>query len=170
MAFLSSFMCSINTTTPVPGITGSYKGIPVSRCKAWNTIERSSIVQLERHHLKRHIRGVNQRSIFRQNSNTKCLASAASGSPLESDQPSTNKPKSILNSVTNALDAFYRFSRPHTVIGTVKFTFNYIFPVKVQGWLVDLHGLHVYLDCTSELYAFFLLLCFLPLWEKGRNV
>jgi len=30
-------------------------------------------------------------------------------------------PKSVLDSVKNSLDAFYRFSRPHTVIGTVKF-------------------------------------------------
>jgi len=32
-------------------------------------------------------------------------------------------PKSVLDSVKNSLDAFYRFSRPHTVIGTVSSSF-----------------------------------------------
>ena len=45
---------------------------------------------------------------------------AASEQSLESD-PGAYRPKSIWDSPKNALDAFYRFSRPHTVIGTVKF-------------------------------------------------
>ncbi|CAI9098460.1 OLC1v1035111C3 [Oldenlandia corymbosa var. corymbosa] len=44
----------------------------------------------------------------------KCLVNAASGQPLESE-PS----KDPLNTLQGSLDAFYRFSRPHTVIGTV---------------------------------------------------
>lgn len=103
---------------------GSHKGIQVSRCKAWNNVDRSSVVKLEQHHLKHCVRWVKEKSIYHQRRNAKCLASAASGYPLESNQPDDYKPKNPLNSVINALDAFYRFSRPHTVIGTVKFTFN----------------------------------------------
>ncbi|KAL9442383.1 hypothetical protein AB3S75_020814 [Citrus x aurantiifolia] len=95
-----------------------YKGLQVSRCKVWNIIDRTSVVKLERHHLKHHIRGAKDRSVCHQKIKIKHLANAASGHPLQSNQPDDYKPKSPLNSVINALDAFYRFSRPHTVIGT----------------------------------------------------
>ncbi|KAH9805867.1 homogentisate phytyltransferase 1 [Citrus sinensis] len=103
---------------PILQITGFYKGLQVSRCKVWNIIDRTSVVKLERHHLKHHIRGAKDRSIYHQKIKIKHLANAASGHPLQSNQPDDYKPKSPLNSVINALDAFYRFSRPHTVIGT----------------------------------------------------
>lgn len=51
------------------------------------------------------------------------LVHASSEHPLES-QPS----KSPWNSVHDAVDAFYRFSRPHTVIGTVRSTTPILFP------------------------------------------
>ncbi|KDO43842.1 hypothetical protein CISIN_1g0208381mg, partial [Citrus sinensis] len=95
-----------------------YKGLQVSRCKVWNIIDRTTVVKLERYHLKHHIRGAKDRSIYHQKIKIKHLANAASGHPLQSNQPDDYKPKSPLNSVINALDAFYRFSRPHTVIGT----------------------------------------------------
>ncbi|PON92366.1 Prenyltransferase [Trema orientale] len=41
----------------------------------------------------------------------------ATGQPLESE-PGAYTPKSVRNPIIDALDAFYRFSRPHTVIGT----------------------------------------------------
>ena len=52
-------------------------------------------------------------SISYQRPNKRFLVNAADGQPLESE------PKNVLNSVKDSLDAFYRFSRPHTVIGTV---------------------------------------------------
>jgi hypothetical protein len=52
-----------------------------------------------------------------QENNAKFLVHAASGQPPESGPESTSK------SVRSTLDAFYRFSRPHTVIGTVKSKF-----------------------------------------------
>lgn len=55
-----------------------------------------------------------------QGQNKQYLVRAASGQPLES-KPGAYNPKSIGDSVKSALDAFYRFSRPHTVVGTVKF-------------------------------------------------
>lgn len=48
---------------------------------------------------------------------------AASGQPLESGPGEFNSGR-IGDSVKNAVDAFYRFSRPHTVIGTVKCLFS----------------------------------------------
>ncbi|GAY37184.1 hypothetical protein CUMW_027090, partial [Citrus unshiu] len=113
--------------------SGFYKGLQVSRCKVWNIIDRTSVVKLERHHLKHHIRGAKDRSIYHQKIKIKHLANAASGHPLQSNQPDDYKPKSPLNSVINALDAFYRFSRPHTVIGTVKFLFNDIDSLELRA-------------------------------------
>lgn len=54
------------------------------------------------------------------------LANSASEYPIESD-PGTGAftPKSPRKSVQDVLDAFYRFSRPHTVIGTVRFSSIY---------------------------------------------
>lgn len=52
--------------------------------------------------------------------NIKFVVKATSEKSFESE-PQAFDPKSILDSVKNSLDAFYRFSRPHTVIGTVKF-------------------------------------------------
>ncbi|KAG4929664.1 hypothetical protein AAZX31_17G060000 [Glycine max] len=49
--------------------------------------------------------------------NIKFVVKATSEKSLESE-PQAFDPKSILDSVKNSLDAFYRFSRPHTVIGT----------------------------------------------------
>ncbi|XP_054805995.1 homogentisate phytyltransferase 1, chloroplastic isoform X2 [Prosopis cineraria] len=47
----------------------------------------------------------------------KYIVNAASEQSFESE-PGAYDPKNIWHSVTRALDAFYRFSRPHTVIGT----------------------------------------------------
>nr|AAX56086.1 homogentisate phytylprenyltransferase [Glycine max] len=49
--------------------------------------------------------------------NIKFVVKATSEKSFESE-PQAFDPKSILDSVKNSLDAFYRFSRPHTVIGT----------------------------------------------------
>ncbi|CAN0911145.1 Homogentisate phytyltransferase 1, chloroplastic, partial [Linum grandiflorum] len=47
----------------------------------------------------------------------KLVVNATSGQPLESE-PGGYGSKSTLDSLKKSLDAFYRFSRPHTVIGT----------------------------------------------------
>lgn len=143
--FLSSFPLSlVSDSILVLQITGFYKGLQVSRCKVWNIIDRTTVVKLERYHLKHHIRGAKDRSIYHQKIKIKHLANAASGHPLQSNQPDDYKPKSPLNSVINALDAFYRFSRPHTVIGTVKFMFNDNYDIdslelRVIGWSPRFH-------------------------------
>ncbi|XLS85655.1 hypothetical protein HN51_035821, partial [Arachis hypogaea] len=47
----------------------------------------------------------------------KYIVKVPSGQSFESEPPAFDS-KRILTSVKNSLDAFYRFSRPHTVIGT----------------------------------------------------
>ncbi|KAK2646272.1 hypothetical protein Ddye_021467 [Dipteronia dyeriana] len=94
---------------------GTYVGVQFLRCKAWNFLERCSVVRSQWHH----DRSVEERSIFYTKKKTNFLANAAAGHPLESEsESSAYKLKSTSNPVTNAFDAFYRFSRPHTVIGT----------------------------------------------------
>jgi homogentisate phytyltransferase/homogentisate geranylgeranyltransferase len=46
----------------------------------------------------------------------------ASRQPLPSE-PEANDSANIWKPISSFLDAFYRFSRPHTVIGTVKSCF-----------------------------------------------
>lgn len=52
-----------------------------------------------------------------QECNRKFVVKAAPEQSFESEHPAFD-PKNILDTVKNSLDAFYRFSRPHTVIGT----------------------------------------------------
>ncbi|KAL3532784.1 hypothetical protein ACH5RR_006305 [Cinchona calisaya] len=90
----------------------------VLKCKGWNNIEKHLAVPLI---LKRqllmcqNVGGINERFVaFYRKESDKYLVNAASEHPFESE-PS----KDPLKSIQGSLDAFYRFSRPHTVIGTV---------------------------------------------------
>lgn len=77
------------------------------------------------------IRSYEERTKFYKRRDKKCLVNAASGHPLES-KPEPYKPKSIWESLKNSLDVFYRFSRPHTVIGTVKLKVD-----SIQGTILE---------------------------------
>lgn len=88
--------------------SGSSVGVQVSRCKPFNHI-------LGKHSTLR-FQGHVARGLYHKKSR-KFLVNATSGHPLDSE-PEAYGSKSAWNSVQNALDAFYRFSRPHTVIGT----------------------------------------------------
>ncbi|GLT80349.1 hypothetical protein SLA2020_517920 [Shorea laevis] len=91
---------------------GSSVGVQVPKCKACNNIlGKCSTLRFRGHIVKHHAGG------YYQKRNTKFLVNAASGHPLKSD-PEAYGPKSTWSSIQNALDAFYRFSRPHTVVGT----------------------------------------------------
>ncbi|XP_031261317.1 homogentisate phytyltransferase 1, chloroplastic-like [Pistacia vera] len=83
----------------------SCDGVRVSRSKSWNILEKSRV------------RAIEPGSTFHQRNNPKFLANSASGNPLDCE-PEAYKPKSVSDMVTKAIDAFYRFSRPHTIIGT----------------------------------------------------
>ncbi|XP_062095069.1 homogentisate phytyltransferase 1, chloroplastic [Humulus lupulus] len=91
--------------------SGSYAAYNVSRFRAWNVREKHCCTGLQPSSLKHCTKGI-ETSISYQRPNKRFLVNAADGRPLESE------PKNVLNSVKDSLDAFYRFSRPHTVIGT----------------------------------------------------
>ena len=88
-------------------------------CNSYNIVEKFYSKRFQWHIVKHHARGIQETSTAFQKSSTKFLVNATSGHPLESEPGAY--PKTTWSSVKNALDAFYRFSRPHTVIGTVKF-------------------------------------------------
>jgi hypothetical protein len=69
--------------------------------------------------LNHHCEGVEGQSKY-QECNREFSVKAAPEQSFESEHPAFD-PKNILDVVKNILDAFYRFSRPHTVIGTVEF-------------------------------------------------
>ncbi|XVE71847.1 hypothetical protein DITRI_Ditri10aG0184500 [Diplodiscus trichospermus] len=94
----------------------SPKGVKVPSCNSCNIIEKFCIKRSWQHIVKHYARGIQGTPAAFQKSNTKFLVNATSGHPLESDPGAY--PKTPWNSVKNVLDAFYRFSRPHTVIGT----------------------------------------------------
>ncbi|XWS70956.1 hypothetical protein CRYUN_Cryun03dG0095300 [Craigia yunnanensis] len=91
-------------------------GVQVPTCNSYNIVERFYPKRFQWHIVKHHARGIQETSTAFQKSSTKFLVNATSGHPLESEPGAY--PKTTWSSVKNALDAFYRFSRPHTVIGT----------------------------------------------------
>ncbi|KAJ8543052.1 hypothetical protein K7X08_005575 [Anisodus acutangulus] len=97
--------------------TSSHTIVRVLKCKAWKSQEKhySTSMKLQRQYMTQEHVGGRDRSIIAADNKLKenFLVHASSEHPLES-QPS----KSPWNSVHDAVDAFYRFSRPHTVIGT----------------------------------------------------
>ncbi|XVF34177.1 hypothetical protein REPUB_Repub18cG0036000 [Reevesia pubescens] len=95
---------------------GSSIGVQVPACNSNNIVEKFCALRFRRQIIKHHARGIQETSTAFQKRNTKFLVNATSDHPLESEPGAY--PKTTWNSVQNALDAFYRFSRPHTVIGT----------------------------------------------------
>lgn len=99
---------------------GSYAAVGVSRSRAWDILQRHYAVGSQHQCLKHHTIGTQENFTSYRRHSKKFLVNATAGHPLESE-PGAYNPKSIWTTVKNATDAFYRFSRPHTVIGTVKF-------------------------------------------------
>ncbi|WCJ42223.1 Homogentisate phytyltransferase 1 chloroplastic [Euphorbia peplus] len=81
----------------------------VSGCSSWNTLKHSPF----RHNLRHSL----QRSQLYSKNDANFTVHAASEQPFESEAEVYDT-KSTSQHLHNALDAFYRFSRPHTVIGT----------------------------------------------------
>ncbi|CAI0427796.1 unnamed protein product, partial [Linum tenue] len=86
-------------------------------------VEGCSLLRFQRGRSRHRVKAIKERSFSQPRSHTKSLyVNATSGSqPLESEPGAYGGSKGVLDSVKNAVDAFYRFSRPHTVVGTVKF-------------------------------------------------
>ncbi|XP_034200592.1 homogentisate phytyltransferase 1, chloroplastic isoform X2 [Prunus dulcis] len=97
--------------------SGSYAAVRVSRSRAWDILERYCGVGSQQHLLKHHTRNTKEKSAFYRRHGKRLLVNATAGHPLESEPGACNS-KSKWISIKNAIDAFYRFSRPHTVIGT----------------------------------------------------
>ncbi|KAM6552704.1 hypothetical protein CsatB_013466 [Cannabis sativa] len=91
--------------------SGSYGAYRVSKFRGWNVKETHCCSGFQPCSLK-HCTKSTETSVFHYRKNNRFLLNAAAEQPLESE------PKNVLNSAKDALDAFYRFSRPHTVIGT----------------------------------------------------
>lgn len=89
----------------------------VPRCQAWNIVESYSVMNCRQHLVMQHAGGFNNNLSLYRRGNTKHLVNAASKQPLESE-PVAYQPKGLQESLQDASNAFYKFSRPHTVIGT----------------------------------------------------
>ncbi|RDX60840.1 putative homogentisate phytyltransferase 1, chloroplastic, partial [Mucuna pruriens] len=72
------------------------------------------VVRPQQHNLKNHYRGIEVGSTCDRS----YVVNAARGESSESKPQEHYSTKSIWGSVKDSLDAFYRFSRPHTIIGT----------------------------------------------------
>lgn len=92
----------------------------VLKCKGWNNQENQvavSMISKRQLLMHPHVGSINERFVaFNRKESDKYLVNAASEHPFESEP--SNSP---LKALQGSLDAFYRFSRPHTVIGTVRF-------------------------------------------------
>ncbi|KAM5553813.1 homogentisate phytyltransferase 1, chloroplastic [Rosa sericea] len=98
--------------------SGSYTAVSVSRCREWDILQRYCAVGPlhPQQRLKHHNTGTKENSTsYRRHK--KFLVNATAGHPLDSE-PGAYNAKNVWNTLKNATDAFYRFSRPHTVIGT----------------------------------------------------
>ncbi|XP_058207797.1 homogentisate phytyltransferase 1, chloroplastic-like [Rhododendron vialii] len=99
-------------------------GVPFPRCRVRNMLEKYRTVKLQRGLVAQHVARNNEISSAYQSRSAKHIANAASSQPLESEpgalesEPGAYHPKNPRESMQDALNAFYRFSRPHTVIGT----------------------------------------------------
>ncbi|RDX65836.1 Homogentisate phytyltransferase 1, chloroplastic, partial [Mucuna pruriens] len=94
--------------------TGSYA--PKSSWHKRKIQKEYNFLRFRRPGLNHHYKGI-EGGYTCQKCNIKFVVKATSEKSFESE-PQAFDPKSILDSGKNSLDAFYRFSRPHTVIGT----------------------------------------------------
>ncbi|GMH23744.1 hypothetical protein Nepgr_025587 [Nepenthes gracilis] len=95
----------------------SFTNVKVSRCTAWSSLGRYHVTSFKNLLAENHVRSIEKRSLPFLRCSRSHLVVAFSGQSLKSG-PEAFSPRSSWNYLTNVLDAFYRFSRPHTVIGT----------------------------------------------------
>ena len=131
MVHVLLLFCMKNMLNLIGGIAGSIGAVEVCRCQGWGKLQTCCIVRFHQHSRNRHVGVLRtaERSLTYSKTAPKFKVYSASGQPLESE-PGAYDPKNIRSSVKNGLDAFYRFSRPHTVIGTVKYEFSQLSSTK----------------------------------------
>ncbi|KAL2928888.1 Homogentisate phytyltransferase 1 chloroplastic [Bienertia sinuspersici] len=112
--FTRPFSQKFSAAIYLPSLRNSIQG---SRCSEWSPLERICSVKFEQHSLEKHTITSQKRCILCPTYTQRHLVVACGRQPLESDANAC-EPKDFWSSASNSLDAFYRFSRPHTVIGT----------------------------------------------------
>lgn len=106
-----------STSVHLPSLRNCNLAIQGSRCKEWSLLEGFCSVRFQRHLVENHTITAQTNSMLCPTYSRKRLVVARCGQSLESE-PEAYDSQSLWNSISNFLDAFYRFSRPHTVIGT----------------------------------------------------
>ncbi|XP_071911319.1 homogentisate phytyltransferase 1, chloroplastic-like isoform X2 [Coffea arabica] len=109
-SYLPSFPLTSELSSPSSGLLGL-------KCKRWNNLEKQlAVIPKRRLLMSQHVGSDSSQKFvaFCWKGSDKYLVNAVSEHPFESEP--SNSP---LKSLQASLDAFYRFSRPHTVIGTV---------------------------------------------------
>ncbi|PIA40843.1 hypothetical protein AQUCO_02400119v1 [Aquilegia coerulea] len=96
---------------------GSYVSTQVSKCRVRNVQEKFHFGRFARCISSHDVDGNRETYISSKKPDKKGLTNATSGLPFESE-PESYSPKNSWKSMQTALDVFYRFSRPHTVVGT----------------------------------------------------
>lgn len=94
-----------SSSSSVVSSTGCYR-------VSFRSSERNRVIQSQPSFVRSNFGRFNESFLLSQKRNTQHVASAISEQPIE---PDATDPQ---NTFPSALDAFYRFSRPHTVIGT----------------------------------------------------
>lgn len=124
---------------------GSHIAGHVLKCKAFSNVERLYAIpmrlRVKRQNLmQQHVKNIGQRRItLNPRRDLQYIVKSTSEHSLESE-PS----KSPWSSVQQAFEAFYRFSRPHTVIGTVRF--------RVLVICFSTCYLRLFITCTKYAY------------------
>ncbi|KAJ4958703.1 hypothetical protein NE237_025814 [Protea cynaroides] len=103
------------------GLSAVTKGrnvpVKVSKGRSWSSLQAYNFERLEGYPTNHYVRTIGLKSASYKKHVKKYVVNATSGYPVESE-PEAYNPKDIWESVKTALNVFYRFSRPHTVIGT----------------------------------------------------
>ncbi|KAL5974022.1 hypoxanthine-guanine phosphoribosyltransferase [Asimina triloba] len=98
-------------------LIGRSIAVRVLNRESCSTIDRYQIGVTPLFRLNQSVKSSCKKATIYQKSRLQCCASATSGHPSESE-PEVISSKNFWNALLASLDAFYRFSRPHTVIGT----------------------------------------------------
>ncbi|XP_042483051.1 homogentisate phytyltransferase 1, chloroplastic-like isoform X2 [Macadamia integrifolia] len=96
---------------------GHHVPVQVSNRRSWTSLKAFNFEKLEGYPMNHYVRSIGLKSASYQKHGMKYVVNATSGHPVESEPEAYNS-KDIWESIKTALNVFYRFSRPHTVIGT----------------------------------------------------
>ncbi|XP_042483053.1 probable homogentisate phytyltransferase 1, chloroplastic isoform X4 [Macadamia integrifolia] len=107
----------LSAITNVSDFVGHHVPVQVSNRRSWTSLKAFNFEKLEGYPMNHYVRSIGLKSASYQKHGMKYVVNATSGHPVESEPEAYNS-KDIWESIKTALNVFYRFSRPHTVIGT----------------------------------------------------